>query len=296
VSSTYEVLLRARGFLMGSRRDVTTTITGAALTNTGASVVVGSGNGIATGSLLEIGRELLLVTNAAASPTLSVSRGYGGTTPTAHATGAYVVVNPTVPMQSLLDSANAELASLSSPANGLFRVARKDISTNLGKIGFDLGVDETTAFLDIISIRYRESNLGDWVKMDKGSWEIVREADTTDFPSGIGVMFSRGLPGTQTTRVVYKMAFGPLGDLTEDVPATTGLPWTAEDIVAMGAAIRVSEAREIARADLAAQPDPRRAAEIPMGNALQAASALRKSRKDRIAEEAARLNQQWARA
>ena len=296
MSSTYEVLLRARSFLMGSRRDVTTTITGAALTSSGTSVTLGSGNGIAAGSLLEIGRELLLVVSAGASPTFTVSRGYGGTTPAAHATGAYVVANPTVTMQSLMDAANAELASLSSPANGLFRVAHKDISSNLGKIGFDLGVDEPTAFLDVISIRYRESNLGDWVRMPKGDYELVREADTTDFPSGIGIMFSRGLPGTQTTKVVFKMAFGSLSDLTEDVPSVTGLPWTAEDIVAMGAAIRISEAREIARADLAAQPDPRRAAEVPMGNALQAGSALRKSRRDRIAEEAARLNQQWARA
>ena len=293
MSSTYEVLLQARSFLMGSRRDVTTTLTTTAMTNSVTTLNVASANGIAVGSLIEIGRELMLVAGAAGL-ILTVARGYGGSTPAAHAIGAFIVANPTVPMLTLLTAANAELNSLSSPVNGLFRVALKDINTNLGKIGFDLGVDDPAAFMEILSIRYRESNLGDWVRMPRHEYELIREADSTDFPSGIGLMISRGLPGTQTTRVLFKMAFNQLSDLTEDVPGTTGLPWTAEDIVAMGAAIRVAEAREIARADLSAQTDPRRAQEVPMGNALQAPSALRASRKMRIAEEAARLNQQWS--
>ncbi|WP_196300826.1 hypothetical protein, partial [Streptococcus pneumoniae] len=88
----------------------------------------------------------------------------------------------------------------------------------------------------------------------------------------------------------YKSAFGQLsGAAAENVEASTGLPATAIDIVAMGSAIRSVEAREIHRTQTTSQGDTRRVQDVPMGNALQSTSVLRRTRNERIAEEAARL-------
>ena len=120
-----------------------------------------------------------------------------------------------------------------------------------------------------------------------------RSASTADFASGVGIYFNAGLPSTYQTRVIYRTAFGTLADINEDVVSTTGLPATAVDILSMGAAIRVAEGREIARVIPQGVSDTRRSTEVPMGNALQSASALRRSRSERISEEAARLRRQW---
>lgn len=291
MSSTLEVLYRARRFINDTRRDQITTLTVAA-TNSGTSLTVASTTGIAPGSIIECGVEQMLVT--AVPGTVTVIRGWNGTAPATHAIGAPVIINPSTPMQTLLDSANAELNSLSSPENGLFRVLHADINTNVGKIGFDLGVDDPNGFLRVLRVRYRQSNLGDWMPVTGYQWIV--DADTTDFPSTIGVLFPTGYKGSNTARVWYATAFGQLSPtgLTDDVPATTGLLPAAEDILAMGAAIRTVEGREIARAQLSSQSDGRRPSEVPMGNNLQSTSVLRRSRDSRIAEEAARLKARWA--
>lgn len=289
MSACFDVLTRAKRLVMGHRRD-RISVTSIAVTSTDLTITVTSTSGIGAGSIIEIGLEQMLVRSFNATQ-MTVVRGVNGTIPTAHASGAFCLFNPPVYMQELLDCANAELSSLSSPQNGLFRVLHTDISTNLGKIGFDLNAGP--GFIDVIAARYRQSNLGDWMPVT--GYQILRDADLTDFPSGIGITFPTGTRGTNTTRVWYSTAFGQLASLSEDVQAVTGLPSTAEDILHMGAAIRAVEGREIVRADLSAQMDTRRAAEVPMGNNLQSSSLLRKSRADRIAEEAARLRKQWGR-
>jgi hypothetical protein len=292
VTTLLDTLARARRLVNGPRRELTTTVATTAVTAAAITVTCASTTGIAAQSIVEIGLEQMLVT-AVASPTLTVARGYNGTLPSEHPVGSFVLVNPTLAMLDLLNAANAELNSLSSPQNGLFRVGWTDIASGIAKIGYDLDVAD--GFIDVLRVRYQRSTLGDWMRVT--DWEIIRDADTAAFPSGVGIIFPRGLPGTLTTRVWYKTSFNSLsGDLAEDIPAHTGLPRTALDVLEVGTAIRAVEGREIARADPFTQGDTRRAQESPMGNNLQSTSVLRRSRDLRIAEEAARLAQQWSRA
>lgn len=292
MTTTLELLGRARRLAVGPRRDHTTTVDTTAVTASATTVRVASTTGFAAQTVIEVGSEQMYVT-AVSSPNLTVVRGYNNTAPTAHAVGSFVIANPTVTMAELLDATNAELNSLSSTENGLYRVWHTDISSNSGKLGFDL--DPIDGFIDVLKVQYRETaSLRYW--KDVHGWSVQRDAYLTDFASGIAITFRTGLPGTFLTRVWYAAAFGQLtGGATEDVEATTGIPPTAIDILPMGAAIRAVEAREIHRTPLTAAGDARRLAEVPMGNALQSTSVLRRSRNERIAEEAARLKTMWGR-
>lgn len=292
MTTTYELLQRARRLVMGNRRDLMTTVASTELTPTATSLTVASGTGFAAQHVIEIDSEQMYV-SAVSTNTLTIVRGFNGTEPTEHAVGAYVIGNPTVTLLDLLDAANAELASLSSPENGLYRVWHADITASTGNIGFNLA--PLAGFLDVIKVAYRATpSLNQWKPIH--GWQVQRDALLDDFPSGVGISFPGGLPGTYTTRVWYKAAFGSLSGLpAEDVVAVTGLPATAIDILAMGAALRTVEAREIHRTQTSAQGDTRRVQDVPMGNALQSTSVLRRTRNERIAEEAARLLQAWGR-
>lgn len=293
MTTTADVLTRARRYVMGSRRDLVTTVT-TAVDNDDVSLVVASASGIAAQTLIEVDAEQMLVT-AVATLTLTVIRGYNGTIEASHAIGALVIVNPSITLLDLTDAANAELHSLSTPMNGLFRVTWTDISSGTGKDGYDL--DAPAGFLDVLRVSVRPSSQLGWTPIPSGEYRVIRDAPTTDFASGVGIVFIGGFRGTGlTTRVWMKVAFNDLsGDLAEDVPAATGIHQEAVDIVSMGAAIRAVEGREIARVVPNGVGDTRRASEVPMGNALQAPSSLRRSRNERIAEEASRLKQQWGR-
>lgn len=292
MTTTLDVIQRTRRHVMGVRRDAMTTVASAEVDNDDTSIVVASAStaGIVANTVIEIGMEQIFVTSVSTN-TLTVIRGYNGTTPGEHPVGAWVVANPSVTFIDMLDAVNAELNSLSSPENGLYRVAYTDLAVNSSTLGFDLDVAD--GFLDVLSVRQRRSAQKDWVALDRKAWELVRSADTDDFASGVGIYFPSGLPSQLPTRVLYKTAFGQLSDTNEDVVATTGLPATAVDILPMGAAIRLAEGREITRVIPQGVADTRRTADTPMGNALQAPSALRRSRAERISEEAARLRQQW---
>ena len=62
-------------------------------------------NLLGAGGLIEIGQELMLVTNANTSTrTLTVARGFKGTTAASHADNATITLNPTFPRKSVFDA------------------------------------------------------------------------------------------------------------------------------------------------------------------------------------------------
>ena len=85
---------------------------GALSDTTGTTVVYESGlfsseeeNLLGNGALIEVDQELMLVTAANTSTrTLTVSRGYAGTTAATHADEANVFINPTFPRKSVFDA------------------------------------------------------------------------------------------------------------------------------------------------------------------------------------------------
>jgi len=238
-------------------------------------------------TVCEIDSELFYIWDATqTSKTLTVERGYGGTSAASHTSGAVVTVNPKFPRSMVLTALNAELADLSSPVNGLYQMKTVDLSYN----GSDRMVNLTgvTDVIDFYEARLRY--LSDDYPIIRNV-RFMRNMPTTDFASGFVLAFDDDVR-SGTVRVLYK---APYGSFTSE--ATTGTSVGAgaelEDLLVLGAQIRLLAGREVKRNFIESQGDTRRADEVPAGAMGNSVTNLLRLRRDRVTAEAARLARQY---
>jgi hypothetical protein len=260
-----------------------------ALTATGTSVVTTYDiGGLRPGSVFQIDAELFYIWEAASgTKTLTVERGYAGTTAATHTAGSIITANPRFPRKMILDAINAEMDDLSSPMNGLFCVKTFDIDYN----GSDtlLNLPSVTSIIDLISVSLRYTDK-DYPVARKV--KLVRDLPTDDFTSGFALKFEEQVRSGRL-RVVYKAPFTNVTTETQNLQNIASFPSTAEDILEMGAQIRLVSPREIKRNFTESQGDTRRADEVPAGAVSGSLANLLRMRRDRITAEAARLQRQY---
>lgn len=276
-----------RHLLSGVREELD--ILAANITTTSASSFTDTdaANGIQTGAYVEIDTELMYVRSISGT-TVNVLRGQGGSTAATHSSGAVVTVNPRFPAHAVLAELNNELAALSSPTNGLYKIVTLDLTWS-NRMGYDL--TSSTDVLDLLDVAWKDyGSLSNWVDVAPARYQLQRNMATSEFASGNAVIFQSGVvePG-RTVRVRYKAPFSALSLLTDDVQSVAGLPATANDIPPMGAAARLAGPGEVRRTFVEGQGDPRADGDVPVGSRLNAASWLLARREKRIGEEAARL-------
>ena len=238
-------------------------------------------------AVFQIGTELMYVWEVnTTSKTATVDRGYGGTTAAAHTIGDIVTVSPRFPRHQILNGLNADLADLSSPMNGLFQMKTVDVSYN----GSDRMVNLTgvTEIIDLYDVRYRYLN-DDYPIVR--NVRLLRDMPVSDFASGFVLAFDAPVRAG-SVRVLYKApytAFATEADTVADAGATASL----DDLLILGAQIRVMAGREVKRNFTESQGDTRRAEEVPAGAVGGSILNLQRLRRDRIQAEAARLNRQY---
>ena len=244
--------------------------------------------GLRSGSVFEIDSELMYVWVAeSGSKTLTVERGYLGTTAAAHTAGALAILNPRFPQQQLLDSFNQELDDLSSPSNGLFRVVTASVDYN----GADRQVNLTSAstIIDLIDVRLRY--LASDYPVLRGV-RLSRDLPTSDFASGFALTFDE-LSMAGTLRVRYKAPFVRASTTSSDIQSVCLLPLTMEDIIEMGVMARMLAVREVKRNFIESQGDTRRSDEVPAGSMANSVTNILRLRRDRIIAEASKLARQY---
>lgn len=224
--------------------------------------------------------EMLVFTNTGVAIT-SMQRGWNGSAAAAHAAGALVEVNPLFSDWRILNELNAELNSLSPQ---IYQVKTVTITATVAS-SYDLATD----VLDVLAVQYNSYGPSeDWPQL--GRWALLTNQDTAEFASGRALrLFEMPAPG-RTIRVTYAAPLGTLAALTDTVETVTGLPASAVDIPAIGAAARLLSSREARRSQVDQQPEPRQAADVPPGSARSAASQLFALRDRRIKEESAKLS------
>ncbi|MGA0397710.1 MAG: hypothetical protein ACO3O3_11165 [Ilumatobacteraceae bacterium] len=238
-------------------------------------------------TVFQIGTELMYVWEVnTTSKTATVDRGYGGTTAAAHTIGDIVTVSPRFPRHQILNGLNADLADLSSPMNGLFQMKTVDVSYN----GSDRMVNLTgvTEIIDLYDVRYRYLN-DDYPIVR--NVRLLRDMPVSDFASGFVLAFDAPVRAG-SVRVLYKApytAFATEADTVADAGGTSSL----DDLLILGAQIRVMAGREVKRNFTESQGDTRRAEEVPAGAVGGSILNLQRLRRDRIQAEAARLNRQY---
>jgi len=238
-------------------------------------------------TVFQIGTELMYVWEVnTTSKTATVDRGYGGTTAAAHTIGDIVTVSPRFPRHQILNGLNADLTDLSSPMNGLFQMKTVDVSYN----GSDRMVNLTgvTEIIDLYDVRYRYLN-DDYPIVR--NVRLLRDMPVSDFASGFVLAFDAPVRAG-SVRVLYKApytAFATEADTVADAGGTSSL----DDLLILGAQIRVMAGREVKRNFTESQGDTRRAEEVPAGAVGGSILNLQRLRRDRIQAEAARLNRQY---
>lgn len=236
------------------------------------------------GSVLEIDSEQVYVWDVIeSSKTLTIERGFNGTTAAAHTGGSVCVINPRFPRNQILEAINDELADLSSPVNGLFQVKNLDLTYNSSNRQMNLPT--VTDVIDLIDVRYRY-RADDYKQVSQ--YKLLRNLPTKDFGSGIGLQIDSDVSNGDL-RVTFKAPFGKVTAEADDLQNISGFPLAAEDILVIGAQIRLMAPREVKRNFTESQGDTRRSDEVPSGAVANSITNLLRMRRDRITAEAQRL-------
>ena len=259
------------------------------ITASGTSVTVDYAlDSLRVGQTFEIEAELFYIWAAdTTTRALTVERGWNGTTAAAHTAGAILTVNPRFPRNQIFEAFNDDLYDLAAPLNGLYRVKTLDIAYN----GNDtmLNLNGASNIIDLLDVRLRYIST-DYPLVRKVS--LVRNVPTSDFSSGYALKFNESTMAG-SLRVTYKTGFNPMALEANDVQTITGFPLSAEDILVLGAQIRLMAPREIKRNFTESQGDTRRADEVPAGSVTNSIANLQKLRRDRIIAEATKLDSQY---
>ena len=187
--------------------------------------------GFRAGSVFEIESELFYIWEAnTASKTLTVERGFNGTTAAAHSANVLATLNPRFPRAQMLDAVNAELDDLSSTMNGLFRVVTADLTYN----GSDRQIDITSSgtIIELLDARLR------YLADDHPVLSSVRlqtGLPTTDFASGNTLVFDEPVMAG-TVRVRYKAPFVRASSESSDLTTNCFLLATYRDWEKIGRA------------------------------------------------------------
>jgi len=244
-------------------------------------------SGLREGSVFEIGSEQFYVwtTNSSAKSAV-VERGFNGTTAASHSADDIATINPRFPRSRVLQQLNADLADLSSPLNGLFRVKTVDIAYN----GSDRMVNITgaTDIQNLIDVRYRY--LSDDYPIIRDV-RLLSDMPTSDFASGFALAFDSYVR-SGTIRVVYRAPYGSFSAESDTVADVGGSDYL-DDVLALGTQMRLMAGREVKRNFTESQGDTRRAEEVPSGAVANSMLQLQRLRRDRVMAEAARLNRQY---
>lgn len=245
-------------------------------------------NGMRPGGVIQIDSELMYVWEiSSGSKTATVERGWNGTTAVAHSAGTVTVVDPKFPRAQILEAINAELDDLSSPVNGLYQIKSLELNYNGTWSMINLPTTDTIIDLVSVSLRYIAT---DYPKIRR--CRLIRDLPNDDFNSGYGIRFDEQVRAGRMV-VVYKAPFANVTSETQNIQNITGLPTSCEDILMMGAQIRLVTPREVKRNFTESQGDTRRAEEVPVGAVSSSINQIIRMRRDRITAEAAKLARQY---
>lgn len=264
------------------------------------------------GSVLEIGTSVfyVLAVSTDSNPVVTVVGGYQGSTDVSATAGALVSINPRFTRFDCGVAINDEILSLSAPSIGLGQIVPIEVTYIPTYDGYDLTSAFDSQSSKVLEISYKiVAPTRRHPLIRRGDYRVIRNNVDGDFPTGNGVVLSnnglygddgwgsRAQPGFPIT-VIILAPFTPVVNLSDDLLTVGGIPATQQDIVVMGAELRLATDREIQRNATNAQPDPRKATEVPAGAMRAATAALELRRQRRINEEADRIfraypNAEW---
>ncbi len=265
--------------------------------NTGSATAPNFLGSIQPGGILGIDLEMFYV-QATTATTVTVVPGYEGSTEADHSAGSLVYVNPRFSLFDIGVAINDDLLDLSAPYNGLGQILNQFVTYNPTYVGYDLGPNFNTQSSRILEVSYKIAPpVRTYPLIRRGMYRILRGSpDNSVFPSGSGVViYKEGYPGLPI-QIQMLSPFSPLVNLDDDLTAVAGLSPTMYDLPDLGAFIRLVQPREVKRNFYEAQPDPRKAVEIPPQAVANSSVKVEAQRQKRIDAEKDRIEQAYPEA
>ena len=158
-------------------------------------------------------------------------------------------------------------------------------------MGYDLGSQFIGSSSKVLEVSYQIAPpVRTYPLVRRGQYAVRRNMNQPAvFPSGNAVIiYESAYPGLPI-HVQFLSPFNPLVNLTDDLTTVAGIPNTMYDLPDLGAALRLMDPREVKRNFYEAQPDPRKAVEIPPQAVANSAAKLEARRTMRINAEADRI-------
>ena len=205
---------------------------------TGTSVVYETGlfsseeeNLLGSGALIEIDQELMLVTAANTSTrTLTVARGYSGTTAAIHSNKANIYVNPTFPRKSVFDAVADNISRLYP---SLYNITTTNVTSN-------------STYQEVPATTVEVVN--SWVQNATGDQYTSAGIELlTNFPpssTNTAVQFSNTTNG-KTVYLVVKRKFARPTAETDDLSTVCFLEDSYHQIIMIGAVADIMGATDI---------------------------------------------------
>ena len=248
MSTTQAWIDATRDMLLSGYVEELDVLTGAISSTSQTTITVqGVASSWAKGVVFEVNSEMFYVTGVAGGNTLSVFRGYGGSTATTHANSDLVRVSPKFPTYRIIQSLNDDLNDLSSPDNGLFQMKTTSFDYNASVDGYNLAGLTSDEINSIYSVTYADVGV-EATEPEITSWTLKRNRDTSTFSSGLAlILYTPAWPGKKVT-VMYKSPLTSVSttDLTAN-QSLTGLAPTAYDLPPLGAAMALMTTTPIRR-------------------------------------------------
>ena len=209
-----------------------------AIDNTTTTVIYEDGllsseeeNLLAGGALIEVNQELMLVTNIVSSTrTLTVARGYAGTTADSHGDKTNMFINPTFPRKSVFDAVADNISRLYP---SLYNITTTNVTSN-----------STYAEVPATTV----SIVNSWVQNADGDQYTSAGIELlTNFPpssTNTAVQFSNTANG-KTVYLVVKRKFGRPTAETDDLSTACFLEDSYHQIVMIGAVADIMGATDV---------------------------------------------------
>jgi hypothetical protein len=259
-----------------------------ALTTTGAtSLTLADSNGVNPTDVIEFGSELVLVTTKsdAATPVLTVSRGYYMTTAATYAEGQVGHVNPTYPRRKIAEAIRRSFSRLE--ALGVPLIKEDTLNT--------ADVDDTAQYYvelpadcrEVVEVRWQATDGRVW-RLD--GWEFFDYLPSAISTTGKGINLGRYVTEDDDIEVVYRAPYRWSTYPTDPTEAATiTVPEGAEDLPALYAAAWLASSREISRSEIDRSDEWNKAAMSERG---QSSALVRAKWQEfyRALDEARRLN------
>lgn len=278
-----EILLNLSGYTL--RQDRMTHLT-EDLTIDGLNLHLGSVANIGKG-VIEIGDEMLYVdTYDRTSNTATIApygRGYNNTSAASHLTNSKVIVAPTFPRASVKRAINDTIDAVFPQ---LFSVGIHTFNYNAVKTAYQLPADVQT----VLYVSWKITGPSEeWLPVR--GWRHDPLANSTAFASGNSISIYDRLEAGRTVQVYYTKKPATLTGSADNAvfESVTGLPSSCKDVIAYGAAYRLSSFIDPGRLNYSSAEADNADTKIQYGSGASTARFMLGLYQQRLTEESSKL-------